>query len=132
MEIFINNLNGEMSYQLQLQCPPTFEKLIKNEMKIEDALVKRGVLKIYNDNNLSKSSNHEKPKFWQKYKTNNQGSSNETQNAKPVFNLSRTTSKTNLTTNPNIASQNIDQNDPQSNDSNKTNDAIAKKFPYFT
>ena len=40
MEIFIDNLNGEMSYRLQLQCPPTFENLIENGMKIEDALVK--------------------------------------------------------------------------------------------
>jgi hypothetical protein len=71
MEIFIDNLNGEMSYRLQLQCLPTFKNLIENGMKIEDALVKRGVLKIHNDNNPSNSSNHEKPKFWQKYKTNN-------------------------------------------------------------
>jgi hypothetical protein len=40
MEIFIDNFNGEMSYQLQLQCPLTFEKLIENIMKIENALVK--------------------------------------------------------------------------------------------
>lgn len=26
-----------MSYRLELQCPPTFEKLIENGIKIEDA-----------------------------------------------------------------------------------------------
>jgi hypothetical protein len=58
MEIFIENLNGEMSYRLQLQFPPNFQNLIENWMKIEDTLVKRGVLKIYSDNNPSNSSNH--------------------------------------------------------------------------
>jgi hypothetical protein len=53
------------------------------------------------------------------------------QNAKLVFNLSRTTSKTNLIKNPTIANQNISQNDLQGNDSKKTNDILAKKFPYF-
>jgi hypothetical protein len=49
-------------------------------------LVKRGVLKIYNDKNPS-NSNNEKPKFWHKYKKNNQDPPNEMQNAKLVFNF---------------------------------------------
>lgn len=70
IEIFIDNLNFEMSYKLELQCPPTFKKLIENGIKIEEALVKRGVIKIYNEKNSTSSSNNynnsDKPKFWQK------------------------------------------------------------------
>ena len=89
-------------------------------------------MKIYNDNNPSNSSNHEKPKFWQKYKTNNQDSSNDTQNAKPIFNLSGNIAKANLVTNPTIAKQNVGPNDLQIDNPNKKNDTWTKKFPYFT
>jgi hypothetical protein len=34
IEIFIENINNGLSYRLQLQCPPTFEKLIENRIKI--------------------------------------------------------------------------------------------------
>lgn len=40
MDIFIDNLNDEMSYVLKLQCPPSFEKMVENGIKIEEALVK--------------------------------------------------------------------------------------------
>jgi hypothetical protein len=92
-----------MSYGLQLQSPPNFENLIKNGIKIEENLVKRGVLKIHNDNNPSNSSNNDKPNFWHKYKNNNHDSPNEMHNVKPIFKLFRSTSKNNGTTNKNIA-----------------------------
>lgn len=46
IDIFIDNLNRNMSYQLQMQCLPSFDKLTDNGIKIEDALVKRGMLKL--------------------------------------------------------------------------------------
>lgn len=103
MDIFINSFDQEMSYRLELQCPPTFEKLIKNGIKIEEALVKQGILKIYNENNSSNSSNNHKPKFWKKYKNNGNDTSAEMHNAKPIFNLSEITPKTNQTLNQNNA-----------------------------
>lgn len=57
MDIIIDNLNNEMHYRLKLQYPPSCEKQIKNGIKIEEALVKRGVLKLnkegenYSNNN---------------------------------------------------------------------------------
>ena len=39
MDIFVHNLTPEMSYRLQLQCPPNFNKLIENGIKIEEAMV---------------------------------------------------------------------------------------------
>jgi len=109
MEVFIDNLNDDMTYRLELQCPPTFEKLIENGIKIEEALVKRGILKIYNENNPNNSSNNDKPKFWQKYKSNGNDNSTEAHNVKLVFNLSGVTPKANQTPNPNM-NQNTNQN----------------------
>lgn len=88
-------------------------------LKIEEALVKRGVIKHYNDtSNNTNSSNHyennDKPKFWQKNRTtgNNDATTN-TQNAKLVFNLTTTTVKTNQNEN-----QNNNQGTTQNNNSN--------------
>lgn len=119
MKIFIDNLNDEMSYRLELQCAPTFEKMIENGLKIKEALVKRGVLKIYNEgNNSANSSKHynsnDKPKFWQRSKNfGNNDVAAETQNAKPVFNLTFVTSKNNTNTNQNT-NQNSNQNNVES------------------
>ena len=49
MEIFIDNLNGEMSYRLKLQCIPSFTKLIENGIQVEEACVKKGTLKFYKE-----------------------------------------------------------------------------------
>lgn len=46
MDIFIDNLNEEMGHALKMQCPPSFNKMFENEIKIKEALVKKGVLKI--------------------------------------------------------------------------------------
>ena len=40
MDIFINILDLELSYRLNLHCPHNFEKLIENAITIEGALVK--------------------------------------------------------------------------------------------
>ena len=58
MEIFIQNLTPDMSYKVQLQCPPTFKKLIKNDVTIEEAMVKKGELKLYTKENATSSSHN--------------------------------------------------------------------------
>ena len=57
MEILIQNLTPDMSYRVQLQCPPTFKNLIENGVKIEEAMVKKGELKLYTKDNAT-SLNH--------------------------------------------------------------------------
>lgn len=73
MDIFIDNLTSEMTYRIKLQCPPIFVKMIENGLKIEDAMVKKGELKLYKEGNNSSNSfnnnnnnnhNNDKPKFW--------------------------------------------------------------------
>lgn len=49
MDIFIDNLINEMSYRLKMQCPPSFAKMIENGLKIEDVMVKKGEIKLYNN-----------------------------------------------------------------------------------
>lgn len=77
--------------------------MIKNGIKIEEALVRRGVLRIHNEGSNNASSfnhhnNNEKSKFWTRKKNANDGAA-ETHNAKSVFNLSKTTTKTDQNTN---------------------------------
>jgi hypothetical protein len=65
MDIFTNSLDQELSYRLNLHFPPNFEKLIENEITIEGALVKRGVIKIDKDNpSSSNHNNNDKTRFW--------------------------------------------------------------------
>lgn len=56
MVTFINSLNSEMSYHLNLHCPSSFEKMIKDALTIESALVKKGIIK--HDKENPSSSNH--------------------------------------------------------------------------
>lgn len=91
MDIFIDSLTSEMSYRLKLKCPPSFAKLIENSLKIEDAMVKKGELKLYNNNNNGNNSNNNKPKFWMENKNvANEGVShnNDVKPQQPIFNLS--------------------------------------------
>lgn len=78
MEIFIDNLNSEMSYRLKLQCLPTFTKLIKNGIQVEEASIKKGTLKFLKEgvsssnnntyNNQNNNNNSDKSKFWTRNK----------------------------------------------------------------
>lgn len=78
MDIFIDNISSKMSYQLQLQCPPSFQKMIDNGIKIEEALIKRRISKFskegtsfsnnYNNNNKNANNNTHKSKFWMRNK----------------------------------------------------------------
>lgn len=73
LEIFIDNLNDEMSCQLKLQYLPSFQKLIDNGIQIEEALIKKGVLKFSKEgasslnnnygNNYYNNNNSDKSKF---------------------------------------------------------------------
>ena len=91
-----------MSYRLELQCPPTFEKVIENGLKIKEALVKRGVIKHYSEtsNNTNHYGNNDKPKFWQKNR-NTRSNEPRTDNVKLVFNLTASTTKENQNENQN-------------------------------
>lgn len=94
INIFIDNLTSEMSYSLKIQCPP-FSKMLKNSLKIEDAMVKKGELKLHNssynnNNNNNCNNNNDKPKFWlENRNVTNEGiyDRNATKQ-QPIFNLS--------------------------------------------
>jgi hypothetical protein len=69
MDIFINSLDQELSYRLNLHCCPHFEKLIENTITIEGALVKRRVIKFDKDNPSSSNHNiNDKTRFWNRNK----------------------------------------------------------------
>lgn len=101
MGIFINNLVSEMTYQLKLQCPPTFCRLIENRVQIEEAMVEKGDLKLNKDNkgssinnNPNNSSNNLKPKFWMSNKNvvnDEVVDANNVKTKQPAFNLSTNT-----------------------------------------
>lgn len=55
---FINSLDQEMSYRLNLHCPPSFQKMIEN------ALVQRGIIKLDRDNPSSSNHHNDKSRFW--------------------------------------------------------------------
>lgn len=100
IDIFIENLNDEMSYVLKLQYPLSFVKMIENGIKIEEALVKKGVLKIYKEgaNSSNNNNNTNKPKFWNMNRnTINDGivDANNLKPKQPIFNLSSHTSVVN-------------------------------------
>lgn len=79
MEIFIDNLNSEMSYQLKLQCIPSFAKLIENEIQVEEVCIKKGTLKFFKEgdnssnthpfnNNNNNNNTLDKSIFWTRNK----------------------------------------------------------------
>ena len=63
-----------MSYRVHLQCPPNFKKLIENGVKIEEAMVKKGELKLYmkdngnSSNHNNSNNNNDRSKYWNKNK----------------------------------------------------------------
>lgn len=80
-----------MSYRLRMQCPPSFAKMIENSLKIENAMVKKGELKLYNNSYNNNNNNNDKPKFWSKNRNaSNEGNddNNTTKQQQPIFNLS--------------------------------------------
>lgn len=110
MKIFIDNINDEMSYQLKLQCLPSFQKLIENGIQIEEALIKRGTL-IFSKEGYSSSNNNynknyynnsNKSKFWTwNNSVVNDGvvEANNVKTKQPVLNLLGITLPTNQGTN---------------------------------
>lgn len=76
-----------------MQYPSTFEKMIENGIKIKEAMVKKGVLKLFKGgansfNNTNK--NNDKPKFWNRNRNILNGGLVDTNNLKqkqPIFNL---------------------------------------------
>lgn len=49
MEIFISNLNKEMEFHLDMKGTKSFNDLITEGLKCERALIKKGLIKIYNE-----------------------------------------------------------------------------------
>lgn len=110
MEIFIDNLNAEMSYHLKLQCLPSFKKLIENDIQIEEASIKKGTFKFskagasssnntYNNNYYN---NYDKSKFWTMNKNVvNDGVLDNVKAKQPMLNLSDVTPPTNTQSNIN-------------------------------
>lgn len=70
MEIFISNLNDEMEFHLEMKDTKSFEEMITQGLKCERALIKKGLIKIYNEHKDGPHPhyNRDKPKFWNKNK----------------------------------------------------------------
>ena len=112
-----------MSYRLQLQYPPNFNKLIENGIKIEEAMVQKSEIKLYskdnagssnsNSNTYNSNSNNDKSKYWNKNKNIvNDGivDNRNAQSTKPLLNLTSTTNATQATYNNQSANQNTNKN----------------------
>lgn len=131
MEIFIDNLNDEMSYQLKLQCLPSFQKLIDNDIQIEEALIKKGTLKFSkegysssnkNYNNNYYNNNSDKSKFWTRIKNViNDGvvDANHVKSKQPVLNLLGTTPTNNYQGNTHQGTNNQENNYQRNNSNTK-------------
>lgn len=97
---------------LKLQCPPSFEKIVENGIKIEEALVKKGVLTLQKEgNNPSNNNNTDKLKFWKRnINIVNDGivDGNNVKPKQPIFKLSSNTLTTNQDNNkPRLPSTNF-------------------------
>lgn len=96
MDIFIDNLNDQMSYYLKMQGNQSFGKIIDNGIRMEDAMIKKGELKIFKEgvhppNNTKNNNHNHKPKFWNRnHDVVNDGivDNNNMKPKQPVFNLS--------------------------------------------
>lgn len=104
MDLFIDNLNDKMSYQLKIQCLPTFQKLIKNGIQVEEASIKKGTLKFSKEGFISSNNaynnnyynNSDKSKFWMRNKNVvNDGVVDNVKPKQPMLNLSDVTPPTN-------------------------------------
>lgn len=67
LEMFVHNLHPDLSYQIQIQCPTSFTKVIEMGLFIEKAMIAKGTLKLYKDTPPSNYTT-DKSKFWTKNK----------------------------------------------------------------
>lgn len=70
MEILISNLNEEMEFHLDVKDMDSFNDMITKGLKWERALIKKGLIKIYNEpkDGPHPCFNSDKPSFWKKNK----------------------------------------------------------------
>jgi len=61
LEMFVHNLQTDLSYQIQIQCPTFFSKVIEMGLIIEEALIAKGQIKLYKD--TPSTNTNDKPKF---------------------------------------------------------------------
>lgn len=63
--MFVENLNGELMSQIQIQCCTTFEEIIEKGVLIEKGPIARGLVKI---NKETPKPNNDKGKYWSQNK----------------------------------------------------------------
>ena len=70
VEIFISNLNEEMEFHLDVKDTDSFNDMITKGLKCERALIKKGLIKIFNEpkDGPRPRFNTDKPNFWNKNK----------------------------------------------------------------
>lgn len=68
VETIIAKLEGELSFQLKIQCITTYDQLIPKALNIERALIAQGYTPTYKDNSQSTSQRNDKPNTWAKNK----------------------------------------------------------------
>lgn len=49
VQIFISNMNEKLEFNLQVKCSTFFEEVIAQGLKIEKALIKKDLVKIFKD-----------------------------------------------------------------------------------
>jgi len=117
LEMFIHNLQTDLSYQIQVQCPISFSKVIEMGLIIEKSLIAKGQIKLYKDTS-STNTNNDKPRFWTKNKNVVNDGVVDAKNVapkQPIFNLS-------------IPQNNPPQNKPRNTESRFTNFRPRRKF----
>lgn len=53
--IFVENLNKEIGFHLQLQCENSFDEIIDKGLTIVKVLITKGLVKIYEDHQDNKN-----------------------------------------------------------------------------
>ncbi len=73
VNLCIENLVLDLMYELKIKSPSTISKLMKKGASIEDALIRKGVLKINKENTNTNSSNDKEKNFSKKKNVTNDG-----------------------------------------------------------
>lgn len=55
-------------YGLKIKSPSTIDKLVKKGMNIKKALIQKGIIEIFKDNNNNPNTSNDKNKFWSRNK----------------------------------------------------------------
>lgn len=67
VEMFTQNVNKDIGYDLRKSCLSTFKEVIENGLATKKVLIEKGTIKLFKDNK-DESKGKDKPYLWNKNK----------------------------------------------------------------